>query len=498
MTPIQHIHTYRLELTVFCSGAVVMIFELAGSRVLGPFIGTSIFVWTSIIGIILGSLSIGYYGGGRLADRYPNVRMLSRILLAASIAVLLSITLKDALLIRLTASIQSIKIVSILGSILLFAPASALLGMVSPYAAKLKIDELHHSGSTVGTLYAISTVGSIAGTFLAGFFLIPALGTTMILILLCTILILLSLLMQPREDVLLRIGVLALIAIVWGGTYVRTQALEAKNFFDLDTQYSRVWVFDAPHTQTNRMVRSMQIGASNSAAMFLDDENELVFDYLQHYALAEHFVPKFTHSLLIGGAAYTYPAHYLAHYPDATIDVIEIDPALTDIARTHFNLKDNPRLAIYHEDARTFLNRADTTYDVIFGDAFSSLYSIPFQLTTREAVRKKFDLLSDNGAVLLNIISPLTGNGASFLAAEYATYQSVFPNVYLYQVRDAGAEKIQNVILVASKAASPTLESDAPKLQALLDRRHTAPLPSASILTDEHAPVQYMVYTMLQ
>ena len=144
------------------------------------------------------------------------------------------------------------------------------------------------------------------------------------------------------------------------------------------------------------------------------------------------------------------------------------------------------------------MNRADTTYDVIFGDAFSSLYSIPFQLTTREAVRKKFDLLSDNGAVLLNIISPLTGNGASFLAAEYATYQSVFPNVYLYQVRDAGAEKIQNVILVASKAASPTLESDAPKLQALLDRRHTAPLPSASILTDEHAPVQYMVYTMLQ
>ncbi len=182
-----------LEIIVFVSGAVVMAFEIIGSRMLGPYVGTSIFVWTSIIGVLLFSLSIGYRFGGWIADRKPRADLLSFIIFFAGLSMILSASIKDWVLTWFLNSISNIKLVCVFSSLLLLALPSVLLGMVSPFAARLKMNSLATSGATVGNLYAISTIGSILGVFLAGFYLIPTFKTTDILFILSITLIATSL-----------------------------------------------------------------------------------------------------------------------------------------------------------------------------------------------------------------------------------------------------------------------------------------------------------------
>ncbi|MCD4729473.1 MAG: fused MFS/spermidine synthase [Bacteroidales bacterium] len=180
---------FTLEVVVFICGAVVMAYEIIGSRMLGPYVGTSMFVWTSIIGVILLSLSVGYMWGGRIADKNPRADILSVYIFIAGLFIILSTFIKDLLLDFLLSSISNVKIVSIVSSLLLFTIPSVLLGMVSPFAARIKMKTIKKSGSTVGNLYAISTIGSIIGVFLAGFYFIPNFKITSILLLLAIALI---------------------------------------------------------------------------------------------------------------------------------------------------------------------------------------------------------------------------------------------------------------------------------------------------------------------
>ena len=175
---------FTLEIVVFICGAVVMAYEIIGSRMLGPYVGTSMFVWTSIIGVILLSLSLGYMWGGRIADKKPRADILSLFIFIAGIFIILSTFLRGPILNLLLNSIGNVKVVSIIASLLLFTIPSVLLGMVSPFAARIKLKTVEKSGSTVGNLYAISTVGSIIGVFLAGFYFIPNFKITSILLLL--------------------------------------------------------------------------------------------------------------------------------------------------------------------------------------------------------------------------------------------------------------------------------------------------------------------------
>ncbi|NOX45753.1 MAG: hypothetical protein GXO89_02105 [Chlorobi bacterium] len=186
---------FFLEIIVFVCGAVVMAFEIVGSRMLGPYVGTSIFVWTGIIGVILLCLSLGYYYGGKIADKNPDFKLLAMIILFAGLFIGISTLVKDGLLAMLLNVFSDVKLISLLASFILFSVPSVLLGMVSPFAARLKIKTLDKSGSAVGNLYAISTLGSITGTFLAGFYLIPSFGVTSILYLLALILVLSALLL---------------------------------------------------------------------------------------------------------------------------------------------------------------------------------------------------------------------------------------------------------------------------------------------------------------
>lgn len=181
-----------LEIVVFVCGAVVMAYEIIGSRMLGPYVGTSISVWTSIIGIILLSLSAGYYFGGKLADKKPYYSILSLAIGLSGILILISTLLKDTLLGWMVTAMDNLEVISVIASILLFSLPAFFLGMVSPYAVKLKIKDVKTSGATAGYLYAISTAGSITGTFLAGFYLIPSFRISVILYIFTVILLLVS------------------------------------------------------------------------------------------------------------------------------------------------------------------------------------------------------------------------------------------------------------------------------------------------------------------
>jgi spermidine synthase len=483
-----------LSLLVFLSGAVVMIFEIAGSRLLAPHIGTSLYIWTSLIGVILLSLSIGYTVGGRLADREPRSVMLSYILAIASICIGLTIYMTGDV-VHITSFIDDLRLRAVVLSLLLFAPASMCLGMVSPYAVKLALHSLSDSGKTIGNLYALSTIGSITGTFLAGFVLIPQFGVRTVLCLVCIILLLLSLAASFPYKKRAGIGIVFFIVSmgipeqsVYGSTLVH----------EVDSQYGHITLLTDQHLESGRPVLRMKINNESSSAMFLDG-TDLVYDYTTFYRLIHHFAPNTNRALMIGGAAYSYPKDFLLSFDSATLDVVEIDPVVTQLAYDYFHLPHDPRLRIIHTDGRIFLNTATTTYDVIFNDAYASLYSIPHHLTTKEAVEHMYRLLSDNGVVFSNIISPIEGDGGAFLRAAYATYASVFPHVMIFPVRttEDGLRK-QNIMLIALKSRDiPVLESTNPEMQTYLDHLFTRPIErDMPILTDDYAPVEYYVQKM--
>ena len=483
---------YILEIIVFICGAVVMILELVGSRVLAPYVGTSIVVWTSLIGIILGSLSLGYWWGGKIADKKPNYKTFSFIIFIPAIYIGLITFSKSIVLDFLQQNVTSIHIGATLSTLILFALPSVLLGMISPYAVRLKIKDLDSSGKTVGSLYAISTIGSIAGTFLAGFVLIAYFGSTNILLVLSLILVFTSLLAYIKSNLALKaivilLLILGLIAVNSYDTFLKKQG-----FIDVDTQYNRVLIYKSIDEETDRPILNMVINPREvQSAMFLDDDNDLVFMYSKFFHLVSHFNPDLRRSLMIGGAGYSFPKDYLKKYTEASIDVVEIDPILTQLAKRYFNLRDNQRLTIYHEDGRTFVNKTKNTYDVIFTDAMNSLYSIPFQLTTKETVKRMYEMLNDDGVVLVNMISSIEGEGGEFLRAEYATFKTVFTQVYLFPVEDAhNSLEVQNIILVALKSKQkPPLASNDRELNGYLQNLWTKEIQEdMPVLTDDYAP----------
>lgn len=477
-----------------------MMLELTGSRVLAPYLGTSIFVWTSLIGIVLGSLSLGYFWGGKLADKNPSYQSLSLILIISALLTGLTTFFKEIILNFLYENITDLRTGAVVAATILFGPISVLLGMVSPYAIKLKMKDLKKSGSTAGNLYAISTIGSIVGTFLTGFFLLAYFGNTKLLLILAILLALLALLAYSQKFSKIKIAIVILLAIYFGGLENIEAAFgKTGNIVDLDTLYNRVWIYEDTDKNTGQQILKLGLNKTSSSAMFLESD-ELVFEYTKFYNLAKHFKPDLKSALMIGGGAYSYPKEFLKQFPKANIDVAEIDPALTEIAKKYFRLKDSPRLKSYHEDGRTFLNRTENTYDVIFGDAFQAFYAIPHQLTTLEAITRMYDKLSKNGIVILNIISTIEGDTGKFLQAQYKTFKEIFPQVYIFPVQYPENEQVlQNIMLVALKSKQPpTFTNLDPDLNQYLKHLWKNEIPQdIPILTDDFAPVDQYVMKLL-
>ncbi|HXG85238.1 MAG TPA: fused MFS/spermidine synthase [Pyrinomonadaceae bacterium] len=485
-----------LELTVFFCGALVMIYEITGSRLLSPFLGASTYVWTSLIGVILAALSLGYYLGGKWADRRPDVKILAFVIFLAGGLVSVTILLKDLILTIIAESSLILEMKSVIAALLLFAPASVLLGFVTPYAVKLKMSSIADSGKTVGRLYALSTVGSITGTFAAGFFLIPFVGSERTLYFIGASLIALSVLLAGFA--VTKINIVVLIVFVLGVGFNELKSyylLQTRDLRDIDTEYSRVQIFQTIDRKSGRKIRAIATDPFFIQSAIFPDSDEMVLDYARYYHLLRYFKPDFRHTLMIGGAGYSFPREYLRRYEKAKIDVVEIDPQMTEIARKFFRLEDNPRLKIVHEDGRVFLNRVESKkYDAVLLDAFGSLFSVPFQLTTIEAVREIERALKDDGIVIFNLGGAIKGDASLFLQAEYKTYAAVFPHVHLFKINaDYTDEQLQNLVIVALKeknsAPPPANDAEIANLLTHLYKREISL--ETNILTDDLAPVEY-------
>ncbi len=487
---------FILELTVFVCGALVMIYEIIGSRLLSPYLGASTYVWTSLIGVILAALSLGYWLGGKFADKRPDIKVLASVIFFAGGLVSVTILLKDLILSFITKVPIGLELKSVVAAILLFAPASVLLGFVTPYAVKLKMSSLEDSGKTVGRLYALSTVGSILGTFLAGFVLIPFVGSEKTLYLIGASLIGLSILLAPFA--LSKVNVAVLVLFILG-----ISANELKNYYqhqsrdlhDIDTEYSRVQIFKTIEPHTKKTIRVVATDPYFVQSGTFLDSDELAFEYNKYYHLLRHFKPDMKKSLMIGGAGYSFPKDYLAKYPNAEIEVVEIDPQMTEIAREFFRLKENPRLKITHQDGRVFLNQAESSqYDAVLMDAFGSLFSVPFQLTTLEAVQHINRVMKDDGVVIFNLGGAIKGDAARFLQAELKTYQKVFPKVYLFKINtDYTDEQLQNLIIIACKEKNAAnVASDDQTFSDMFKHLYIEDINSdIEILTDDLAPVEH-------
>lgn len=484
-------NNFKLDLALFASGAWLMIFELLWSRIIWPFFWTSHIVWTSIIWIILLSMSLGYYLWGKIADKNSSLKLLSSFFIIISWFLLVIYLFKNALLNSLQLIFSNIFINTIFASLILFWPISMFFGFISPYIAKIKINSLKSSWKELWNIYAISTIWSIFGTFFAWFFLIPFFWTNNIILWLALIFLIFSFIFDYKKFIKSKLFLLILIFVLF--IFQKQVSLINQSFglYNYDTNYSNVTVKNISIDWEN--IKLMKISNENSSAKYLDNDENLVFAYTKYYDLASYFNPDFTDSLMLWWAWYVYPSYYLKKYPQKKIDVVEIDPMVTEIAKKHFDLKKNKNLKIIHEDWRTFLNKNTKKYDVIFWDAFKSQFSLPFNLTTVESYKKMYDSLNDDWLVIVNIISAFTWPRWDFFRAEYRTIREVFPYVLVFKPSFQTENNTQNIVLVVGKKVLDLEKtSEDSYINELLLSVYKKQIPfDKPILTDDYAPVDY-------
>lgn len=480
-----------LHCCIFLCGAALMIIELTGSRILAPFFGTSLVVWTSLIGIILTCLSLGAWWGGVIADRRPDARLLGHIILLSAWATS-AIGLSKTWVLEFLQGMGNLHILAVTATLVLFAPAAVLLGMVTPFAVRLCLRDPEYAGRTSGGLYAVSTIGSIAGTFIAGFVLIAWLGNTAIILATAALLAFAALLLEPSHRLLKTISLVAFLLMILLSRY-QDLKLAGLGFIDKDTPYNRVLVYAKEDYQTGRLIREMVTGpGGRQSAMFLDDVTGLAVAYTRFYRLVEYYQPAMRNMLVLGGGGYSFPKYALKHYPNVTVDVVELDPGITELARNHFGLVDDFRLKVIEEDARTFLwslQKSSTRYDVILCDVFTSHYSIPFHMVTREAATLMKEALNPHGVILVNVLASLEGKSSHFYKTLYATYSEVFDHIDLYAVQDPNnSHRRQNIIIVAGNSLVQQ-KNVSDEIQKML--AHVIPKPQDGFppFTDEFAPV---------
>ncbi|MDR1741002.1 MAG: fused MFS/spermidine synthase [Synergistaceae bacterium] len=511
-----------LEAASFLCGAAVMVLEMAGSRVVAPYLGTSLIVWTSLIGVIMASLSVGAQLGGILADRKPRTAVLAHIVMASACCVTACALAANIVLDALTGSrgsVGGIYVSSLIGAMVLFAPPSLLLGMVSPFITRLAMLDIGSSGTTVGRFSALSSAGSILGTFLGGFVLISLFASGVILLLTAGLLALVAFMLYHRGKAEGEPGapgvfgggavtLLVLLAAAFGVTDARGMPAMPPGTH-IDTSYNHLWIAEQtrPNGRRARYLMTAAAGEGAQSVIYTDKPDELVSDYTKFYDLAFCYKPDIKKVLMLGGGGYCVPRHLNATRDTVSVDVVELDPGITDAAIKYFNLRDGPNIRIFHEDARTFLNRADPSvrYDAVFVDVFGSWYTIPFHMATVEAAQRISDVMADDGVMISNVISSLRGPKSGVLSGIYAAMLKVFPKVLIFpatrpESQFAGAR--QNIMLVAFK--NPSIAEDpestrfaTPEVQRLLSHMWRAPfVPSAEAFTDSFAPVER--YTLME
>ena len=419
---------------VFLASFSLLAIEVVAGRILAPHVGISLYTWTSIIGVVLAGISVGAYLGGVIADRYPRASTLGWILFLSGLATFSIPPLTNWVG---GASLHPDVMVQILliTAILSFIP-SCLLGMVSPVVVRLELGNLEKAGNVVGKIYAYSTLGSILGTFATGFFLISWLGTRNLLFTTGTLLLLAAPLSGGFFVQRKRIALfLLLLPLLWlAHRYASNPVLDRETLFFKESNYYTIQLKGDPGNSKEQLITLVLDHLTHSCS---DPDNpfRLVYRYVQSYKEIVQWQAGQRGSfktLFIGGGGYTFPRFIEARYPDAEIDVVEIDPVVTQVSRKYLGISQASKIQTFNEDGRWFVmnRKGGERYDFIFEDAFHDL-SIPYHLTTREFAVQLKGLLKEDGLLLTNVIDRF--EKGSFLPSYIRTLEEVFGrgNVHL-------------------------------------------------------------------
>jgi predicted membrane-bound spermidine synthase len=508
----------RLVTLVFVAGVASLALEMCAPRLLAPYFGTSLFIWANVIGLFLIYLASGYFLGGRIADRYPEPRLLCALTAIAALATGLIPFVSRPVLQWSVQGLQTVNAgvfyTSLLAVILLFSIPVTLLGVVSPFAVRLSVRAVGSTGRSAGNLYALSTAGSILGAFLPVLVLIPWLGVRRTLLAICVALLIVSLwgLDMPvalgRRTVPARwlvavVGILPLLPLLLPQAiplgFLKPQpGLIAER----ESLYNYIQVVKQDDGTVNLVLNEGQ------AIHSIYNPNRVLTGWYWDYFLA---APYFNSGAamgqvhrvgIIGLAGGTIARQFTQVYgSNVQIDGVEIDPEIVSVGRQYFAMTE-PNLHVYVEDGRTFLRATHETYDVVAIDAFQQPY-IPFQLTTKEFFEEIKAHLSPHGVVVLN--TGHTRTDFRLVQAFVNTMSAVFPGVYTFNVPDTF-----NTEVMATN--SPT------SLQGFLTNLNTIPRgtdlgevadevapvaqaahaePGGVVFTDDRAPIEQLTDQLL-
>lgn len=437
----------KLLIISFINGAGLMMFELVAARLLAPTIGSSTYIWTSVIGVIIAMLALGSWLGGRFADKRQQQFDVALTLLLSAVAISFVIAFSQALLTYIMQLQLDPRLAGVLASLFLFAPASFLIGFNGPYLAKLNIKSLESSGRSVANLDSLHSLGGIIGTFITGFILFAYVGSMSILVVLVFVFVVLSWLVVPRHMPLQRFGLSAIaIAMTFSAGYL-------SNTIRIDTPSAHYVISDTAAGSPEN-IRLLVTGPGGyQSGVSTQNPDELIFWYPQIIAKAVANAPQKSNILILGGGAYTIPRHLAKKHPEANIDVVEIDPQLADISVEHFYYTKPENVNHISSDARTFINTTENKYDIIIVDVYSDA-SVPFTLLTSEYGQGVKRVASVNAVILANIIADDRSKSCSpFFKASLIPYADNFNGGFYIKQGDG----VSNIIAMFTDLEAFTL-----------------------------------------
>jgi spermidine synthase len=494
-----------LLLTALITGGVVMALEILGSRLLAPVFGNSLFVWGALIGVILAAMSSGYAFGGWASDRYRVGSVLAGLLLFSGCWTLLIAWAGQVAMLWVSQMIEDPRWgPSVAASVLLAPPAFGLSGVL-PALLRLSVVDIGHLGRHSGGMIALSTLGSLAGTWGTAFFLLSWLGTKALVASLGGIQLLLGLTWlwigtSMKVRVMLSI-VIGLFLIGWQLSV--PSPTSSRVVHQEDSPYQQVRVRD------DDLFRYLVLDRTWHAVMWKSDPVTLFLPYRQLMVAALALTPEPKRGLILGHGGGSLAKWLAQYWPELELDIVEVDPAVVRMAEEYFDYRTPANHHVFVKDGRAFLNATAHKYDVIWADAFAR-HLIPFHLTTVEFFSELRSRLTPDGVVAVNIAS--TGEGGDFLRATAVveTLKTAFPVLETYAVKGPWRTKhegAENIIFFGGAPVERTSYDEfilrvqslvqarrlPPESMSLLASHRADPWPSGLILTDDFAPYDLLV-----
>ena len=486
---------FSLYLVAFVTGAIVMSFEMLGSRYLAPSFGAGIYTWASLISTVLAALCAGYFVGGYVADRYPSLTLLGTTVAIGSVYLLLLPIFSDQVLQFFAWQIDDIKWGSLAAAMAIMLFPVTFLGMYSPFAIRLLMHSKQSAGAVSGTVYGISTAGSILGTLATTFFLIPLIGTRAITVALGVLGLVGAALLFVAASWWRRPARLGVLVALFASQAAMLPPVHADEAFDPQTRASMLARKDGRivHVETvyndifvTKAASILTLGFQwkgwhfDESKVNLADPDDLPLVYQRMMTVAAIFPPEIKRVLILGLGAGSIPLYLQRALPEAVIDSVELDPGVIDISRKYFGLRETKTFHLIESDARVFLNRHAGPYDLIFVDAFTGSY-IPFHLMTKEFYQLVRSRLTPNGVAAFNFIP-----AEDLFDSNIRTVKLAFEHLNFFSSEDR-ALSMSNVIVLGRQ--EPLSEADTLQKAAAAQARYKFRFDVSQMVGESRMPV---------